>query len=56
MKSSAEYAKTVCENLGLAIGPCVAELILKTKTHIAENDPDALVLIDADLAILGASP
>ena len=30
-------------------------LILKTKTHDAGDDPDAKVLLDADLAILGAN-
>jgi predicted metal-dependent HD superfamily phosphohydrolase len=30
-------------------------LIQKTKTHEAGDDPDAQVLIDADLAILGTS-
>jgi predicted metal-dependent HD superfamily phosphohydrolase len=33
----------------------VASLILKTKTHDAGGDADAQVLIDADLAILGAT-
>ena len=30
-------------------------MILTTKTHDAVDDPDAQVLLDADLAVLGAS-
>jgi predicted metal-dependent HD superfamily phosphohydrolase len=33
----------------------VASLILRTKSHVAGEDTDAQVLIDADLAILGAN-
>jgi predicted metal-dependent HD superfamily phosphohydrolase len=33
----------------------VASLILKTKTHDACEDVDAQVLLDADLAVLGAT-
>jgi predicted metal-dependent HD superfamily phosphohydrolase len=39
----------------ISTGPCFAALILKTKTHVAGDDADAQVLLDADLAILGAS-
>lgn len=52
---SAEYAEQLCEKLSIPEGQVVASLILKTKTHEARDDPDAQVLIDADLAILGAS-
>jgi predicted metal-dependent HD superfamily phosphohydrolase/GrpB-like predicted nucleotidyltransferase (UPF0157 family) len=52
---SAEYAEQLCGKLSIPEGPLVASLILKTKTHDAGADPDAQVLIDADLAILGAS-
>jgi predicted metal-dependent HD superfamily phosphohydrolase len=52
---SAEYAERLCEKLSIPDGRRVANLILKTKTHDAEADPDAQVLLDADLAILGAS-
>jgi predicted metal-dependent HD superfamily phosphohydrolase len=53
---SAEYAEQLCEKLSIPEGRVVAALILKTKTHDAgEDDPDAQVLLDADLAILGAS-
>src|SRR5690242_20725665 len=34
----------------------VARLILATKTHQTDGDPDAAVLLDADLAILGSEP
>jgi predicted metal-dependent HD superfamily phosphohydrolase len=33
----------------------IAAMILKTKTHDAEGDTDAQILIDADLAILGTT-
>jgi predicted metal-dependent HD superfamily phosphohydrolase len=52
---SAEYAEQLCEKLSIPEGRKVAFLILKTKAHDAGDDPDAQVLIDADLAILGAS-
>lgn len=52
---SAEYALNLCEELAISEGPQVAALIRKTKTHDAGDDPDAQVLLDADLAILGAS-
>jgi len=52
---SADYAERLCEKLSIPDGRLVASLIRKTKTHDAEDDPDAQVLIDADLAILGSS-
>ena len=52
---SAAYAQELCKKLSIPDGPLVASLILKTKTHDAGNDPDAQVLTDADLAILGTS-
>jgi predicted metal-dependent HD superfamily phosphohydrolase len=53
---SADYAQRFCEELSIAEGDRVAALIMKTKTHQAgENDPDAEILLDADLAVLGAS-
>jgi predicted metal-dependent HD superfamily phosphohydrolase len=53
---SADYAQKLCEKLSIPEGRVVASLILKTKTHDAgDDDTDAQVLIDADLAILGAS-
>jgi predicted metal-dependent HD superfamily phosphohydrolase len=51
---SAAYAERLCESLSLPDGRRVASLILKTKTHDAGEDADAQVLLDADLAILGA--
>ncbi len=51
---SAEYAEQLCEKLSIREGRVVASMILKTKTHAAGDDPDAQVLVDADLAILGA--
>jgi predicted metal-dependent HD superfamily phosphohydrolase len=52
---SAEYAAQLCEKLSIPQGREVASLILKTKTHDAGEDVDAQVLLDADLAILGAN-
>src|SRR5260370_2761900 len=52
---SAEYAEQLCQELSIPQGSLVASLILKTKTHDAGEDVDAQVLLDADLAILGAS-
>jgi len=51
---SADYAERLCELLSIPEGRLVAALIRKTKTHDAGGDADAQVLIDADLAILGA--
>ncbi len=52
---SAEYAERLCRNLLIPEGSLVASLILTTKTHDAgPDDSDARVLIDADLAVLGA--
>ena len=52
---SAEYAERLCEELAIPEAQRVAALIRKTKTHDAGDDVDAQVLLDADLAILGAS-
>ena len=54
MGGSADYAERLCERLSIPEGRLVAALILKTKTHSAGDDADAQVLLDADLAILGA--
>ena len=52
---SADYSERLCEKLSITEGRLVAALIRKTKTHDAEGDADAQVILDADLAILGAS-
>src|SRR5262245_50721588 len=51
---SADYAERLGEKLSLPEGHQVAALIRRTKTHDAGEDADAQVLLDADLAILGA--
>jgi predicted metal-dependent HD superfamily phosphohydrolase len=55
---SADYAARFCEQFGIPDGSVVTSLILMTKTHRANDDADAdaQILLDADLAILGASP
>ena len=52
---SAEYAERLSHELSIPDSGLVAALILKTKTHDTGGDVDAQVLLDADLAILGAS-
>jgi len=52
---SAEFAERLCREFSIPSGRDVASLLLKTKTHHAGDDPDAKVLLDADLAVLGAS-
>lgn len=52
---SAEFAMRLCDEFGIPEGGDVALLILKTKTHDAREDPDAKILLDADLSVLGAS-
>jgi predicted metal-dependent HD superfamily phosphohydrolase len=52
---SARYAAELCAELGIPEGRKIAVMILKTKTHDADGDTDAQILIDADLAILGAA-
>jgi predicted metal-dependent HD superfamily phosphohydrolase len=55
---SADYAVSALQQLGAAPGLIaeVSRLILLTKSHVADaGDADAVVLLDADLAILGAA-
>ena len=52
---SADFAERLCEGLAIPEGNLVAALIRTTKTHDAGENADAQVLLDADLAILGAS-
>ena len=54
---SADFARSRLPALGVAPATVdeVARLVLATKTHDASGD-DAAVLLDADLAILGADP
>jgi len=52
---SAEYAAQLCTELSIPQGCLIASLILKTKSHDPGSDANAQLLIDADLAILGAS-
>lgn len=54
---SAAYARQALHELGLPerVISRVSDLILKTVSHVSENeDGDALILLDADLAPLGA--
>jgi len=52
---SATYAGQVCKKCSIPEGDLVAALIRTTKTHDPGDKANAKVLIDADLAILGAS-
>lgn len=57
-EKSAEYAAATLTCLGIPINTveCVQNLILNTKNHQAPStDIDSQILLDADLAILGAS-
>ena len=53
---SADWAQTAAERAGLpdAVGARVHRLILATKHDAEATSPDAALLIDVDLAILGA--
>lgn len=51
---SAAFAEELCIRLSIPDGRSIASLIIKTKTHDAGDDIDAQILLDADLAILGA--
>ncbi len=54
---SAAYAATVLHQWEYPKTEKVEQLILATKSHeTSVSDPDFAVLLDADLAILGASP
>jgi predicted metal-dependent HD superfamily phosphohydrolase len=55
---SAELASGALEALGLRrLAPRVVQLILATRLHGAEaDDTEALLFLDADMAILGAAP
>jgi predicted metal-dependent HD superfamily phosphohydrolase len=53
---SADFATELLTRLNIPLVDDVHRLILATKTHAnPENDPDTQLLLDADLAILGAS-
>jgi predicted metal-dependent HD superfamily phosphohydrolase len=51
---SADFARALCDRLSIPDGERVVSLILATTTHDPGDDPDAMVLLDADLAVLGA--
>lgn len=51
---SAVYAEQRCAECAIPEAERVAELIRRTQSHDAGDDVDARVLLDADLAILGA--
>lgn len=58
-EQSAAWAQRALSELGLPANLVsrVARLILATKTHdVPPGDPAAVILLDADLAILGAEP
>ena len=55
---SAAWAASILVQAGVpqAMVDKVALLILATRHHVSSSDPDACVLVDVDLAILGAPP
>ena len=55
---SAAWAASILARAGVpqALVDKVTSLILATRHHVPSADPDACVLVDADLAILGAPP
>ncbi|MEO1429530.1 MAG: hypothetical protein AAFV71_10785 [Cyanobacteria bacterium J06633_8] len=58
-EKSAEYAVKLLASLSIPVNVIknVNKLILTTKNHqISDNDLDAQILLDADLAILGSNP
>ena len=57
-EQSAEWARTAVEQAGLpaSVGERVYALILATKHEAEAGTDDAALLIDVDLAILGATP
>lgn len=54
-EDSVAFMREAHAEMGVEVLPGVAELILATKTHRAET-PGQAMLLDADLAILGAMP
>lgn len=54
-EDSVVFMREAHEAMGVEPLPSIAPLILATKTHIAET-PEAAMLLDADLAILGSDP
>lgn len=54
-EESVTFMRDAHAAMGVSPLPTVAELIMATKTHVADS-PQAAMLLDADLAILGAEP
>lgn len=57
-EKSAEWARVAIieAGLGVALAGRVAELVLATRHAVQPSDPDARLLVDIDLAILGSTP
>lgn len=53
---SAKYARECLQQVSPELAGQVSDLILTTKTHLPGAVPDAPLLIDIDLSILGKSP
>lgn len=55
-EQSAEMARNCLATTGLSgLTTTVAELVMATKSHVTAGDPDAALLVDVDLSILGQS-
>ena len=57
-ESSADLARDWCEAAGLSVSVAatVSRLVMATKSHLPEGDPDASLVVDVDLSILGRDP
>jgi len=55
---SAQWARASIDQAGCdpAVGERVSALVLATRSHAASTDPDTQLVLDIDLAVLGASP
>ena len=55
---SAQWARASIDQAGCdpVVGERVSALVLATRSHAASTDPDTQLVLDIDLAVLGASP
>lgn len=55
---SADLARDWCDSAGLSVSVAatVSRLVMATKSHLPQGDPDASLVVDVDLSILGRGP